>query len=527
MFNRTMLRGAAAVASISLVAGCGLFSDDDADGAKPVVVGTTSEPSTLDPAAAWDGSWELYRNVFQTLLSFPTGSTSPQPDAAESCEFADDTSTTYSCKLREGLTFSNGHKLDAAAVKHSIDRIKKINVKGGPAGLLGSLSSVQTEGDRTVTFRLSKSDATFPFILATPAMSLVDPAEYPAGALREDGQLTGSGPYTLESYTEGDRAELKKNASYHGFADRKNEAVTIRYFKDSEVMVSALKKQQIDVTNRGLTADEITSLQGKKPENDGIQVVETVGADIRYLVFNPKDQAAAKLPVRKAVAQLIDREALVAKVYNGTAEPLYSMVPKGIAGHTTSFFDTFGDPDPAEARRILTKAGIETPVKLTLWFTTDRYGSSTALEFAEIKRQLEASKLFEITLQSKPWKDFQQGYKDGQYPVFGRGWFPDFPDPDNFIAPFVGKENALGTPYDSPEIAEQLTLSRKESDRGSVSVSDQFATAQQVLVRDVRLLPLWQGKLHIAASKEIAGCEQALDPQTIMQVWTLERKTSW
>ncbi|MFE7776988.1 ABC transporter substrate-binding protein [Streptomyces sp. NPDC057445] len=525
MFNRTMLRAAAALASISLVAGCGLFSDEDADGAKPVVVGTTSEPSTLDPAAAWDGSWELYRNVFQTLLSFPTGSTSPQPDAAESCKFTDPTNTAFQCTLRENLKFSNGHVLDAAAVKYSIDRITKINVKGGPSGLLGSLRAVETEGARTVTFRLTKADATFPFILATPAMSIVDPAEYAADKIREDGKLTGSGPYTLESYSEGGAAELKKNANYIGFADRKNEAVTIRYFKDSEVMVSALRKKEIDVTNRGLTAEEVVALQDKKPENEGLQVVETVGADIRYLVFNPKDQAVAKLPVRRAIAQVIDREALVGKVYQGTAEPLYSMVPKGIAGHTTSFFDTFGEPDIGKAREILRNAGINTPVDLTFWFTTDRYGSSTAPEFAEIKRQLDRSGLFKITLQSKPWKDFQEGYKNGQYPVFGRGWFPDFPDPDNFIAPFVGKENALGTPYDSPEIAEQLTLSRKESDRGAVS--GPFEVAQKVLVEDVRLLPLWQGKLHIAASEEIAGCERALDPQTIMQVWVLERKTSW
>ncbi|MFD7446025.1 ABC transporter substrate-binding protein [Streptomyces sp. NPDC059909] len=525
MFNRTMLRAAAALASISLVAGCGLFSDEDADGAKPVVVGTTSEPSTLDPAAAWDGSWELYRNVFQTLLSFPTGSTSPQPDAAQSCKFTDPTNTAFQCTLRENLKFSNGHKLDAAAVKHSIDRIQKINVNGGPNGLLGSLSEVETEGDRTITFRLTKADATFPFILATPAMSLVDPAEYPADKLREDGKLLGSGPYVLESYTEGSEARLKRNVSYNGFADIKNEAVTIRYFKDSEVMVSALKNKEIDVTNRGLTSEEVVALQEKKPENEGLQVVETVGADIRYLVFNPKDPAAAKLPVRRAIAQIVDREALVAEVYQGTAEPLYSMVPKGIAGHTTSFFDTFGDPDVDRAREILQEAGIDAPVELTFWFTTDRYGSSTAPEFAELKRQLEKSGLFRITLKSKPWKEFQAGYKNGEYPVFGRGWFPDFPDPDNFVAPFVGKNNALGTPYDSPEIAQQLTLSRKESDRGAVS--KQFERAQEVLVEDVRLLPLWQGKLHIAASEEIAGCERAMDPQTIMQVWELQRKTSW
>lgn len=57
-------------------------------------------------------------------------------------------------------------------------------------------------------------------------------------------------------------------------------------------------------------------------------------------------------------------------------------------------------------------------------------------------------------------------------------------------------------------------------------VSD-FEQAQQILVNDARLLPLWQGKQFVAASEEISGAEQALDPSTIMTMWSLSRKTSW
>ncbi|MFF3324810.1 ABC transporter substrate-binding protein [Streptomyces sp. NPDC002889] len=526
MFNRTCLQAAAALASMSLLAGCGLFSDEEADREQKIAVGTMSEPTTLDPAAAWDGSWELYRNVFQTLVSFPTGSTTPQPDAAEGCRFTDTSNQIFECKLREGLTFSNGDKLDAAAVKHSIDRIRKIDVQGGPNGLLGSLDKVDTTGDRTITFRLNKPDATFPFILATPAMSLVPPSEYPADKLREDGKLTGSGPYLMDSYSKGERAELTKFGKYKGFAKVRNDAVTIRYYQDSDVMMGALKKKQIDAINRGLTAEEVVELQEKRPENDHLQLVETVGADIRYLVFNPKDPFAGKLAVRRAIAQVLDRGALVNKVYQGTAEPLYSMVPKGIAGHTTEFFDRFGEPNVTKAREILEAAGITGKVPLTFWYTTDRYGSATAPEFAELKRQLDASGLFKITIQGKPWQEFQEGYKKGDYPVFGRGWFPDFPDPDNFVAPFVGPKNVLGTPYESPVITEQLLpQSRRESDRGAVT--SQFERAQKILADDVRLLPVWQGKLYVAASEEIGGGERSTDPQTIMMMWELYRKASW
>lgn len=54
-----------------------------------------------------------------------------------------------------------------------------------------------------------------------------------------------------------------------------------------------------------------------------------------------------------------------------------------------------------------------------------------------------------------------------------------------------------------------------------------FQEAQQILVEDARLLPLWQGKQYIAANEDVSGGERALDPSTIMMVWELSRKTSW
>ncbi|MFI7400319.1 ABC transporter substrate-binding protein [Streptomyces sp. NPDC049541] len=527
MFNRNRgLWQAAAIASISsLVAGCGVLSADSSDGKGPIVVGTTSAPSTLDPAASWDQSWELFRNIYQTLLSYPSGATTPQPDAADSCRFSDSSNTTYTCELREGLKFSNGHSLDAKAVKYSIDRILKINVNGGPAGLLGSLARVQALGDREIVFHLNKPDATFPFVLATPAMSIVDPAEYPERSLRKGDSIDGSGPYTLQSYQDGKKAELVRNDTYKGYAERKNDAVTIRYFQDSSTMVTALKDKQLDVAFRGLNSNDIVDLQ-RHDASGSLQLIEGSGIEINYLVFNPKDPWAGKLAVRKAIAQLVDRGAIAHKVYKDTVEPLYSMIPKGLTGHTTDFFDDFGSPSTSKARKILADAGITQRVPLTLWYTTDRYGSSTKLEFAEIKQQLEDSGLFTITLKSRPWNTYVKGYQNGEYPVFGRGWFPDFPDPDNFIAPFVGNQNALGTPYPAPEITGKLLpRSRSESDRANV-VSD-FEQAQQILVRDARLLPLWQGKQYVAASEDISGAEQALDPSTIMLMGELSRKTSW
>ncbi|MQY10585.1 putative D,D-dipeptide-binding periplasmic protein DdpA [Streptomyces sp. RB5] len=509
-----------------LISGCGVLSSDGGDGEQHITVGTTSYPSTLDPAKAWDGSWELYRNVFQTLLFIPTGSTDPEPEAAERCQFDDRKSTVYSCTLRKGLKFSNGNALDVDAVKHTFDRIVKINAKTGPAALLANLESVKITGTEQVTFRLKEPDSTFPFILATPATALVDPAEYPADKARpEDEPLIGSGPYTLESYEPGEVSELSANPGYKGLQKLKNKSVTIKYYGSSDKMMEELMDDKLDLTFRGMTAEHIGRFSDGGGVVDGVKLTEVVGAEINYLVLNAGHDLVSDPAVRKAIAQLVDRKALVHRVYDGTSEPLYSMVPRGIASHTTPFYDIYREPNREKAAKLLADAGVQTPVPLTFWYTTDRYGTSTAVEFKELKRQLDSTGLFDITIKGLPWKEFQEGYNAGEYPVFGRGWFPDFPDADNYIAPFVGPKNALGTPYEADEITGTLLpLSRKEADRGGTT--QYFARAQEVIAEDVRLLPLWQGRQYVASYEDVAGIEWSLDPSSIMLMSELH-KLDW
>ena len=278
-----------------------------------------ARPRTLDPAASWDGSWELFRNIYQTLLSYPTGATTPQPDAAKSCAFTDAANTAYRCDLRAGLKFSNGETLDAKAVKHSIDRIRKINVNGGPAGLLGSLDRVQATG--RPRGRLPPQQAGRHLPVRARHARHVDrrPRGVPGGQpSARTARSPAPGPYVLESYKEGKQAELVRNDSYKGFADRKNNAVTIRYFQDSATMVNALKNKEIDVTYRGLAAADIVDLQDDETPRTGIQLVENAGTEISYLVFNPKDPWAGKLAVRRAIAQIVDRAAHRAQGLPGT-----------------------------------------------------------------------------------------------------------------------------------------------------------------------------------------------------------------
>nr|WP_241266118.1 ABC transporter substrate-binding protein [Streptomyces boncukensis] len=511
----------------ALAPACSALPGKSGGAERSLVVGTTSAPSALDPAAAWDGSWELFRNIYQTLLTVPNPGSPPKPDAAERCRFTDGDSRVYRCRLREGLTFTSGNAVTARAVKYALDRTVAIDSKAGPASLLASLDRVEVQGERTLVFHLKEPDATFPYVLTTPAASLVDPAAYPGTRVRSQPGAVGSGPYRLAGYAHGERARLVRNPDYRGAAEIKNDSVTIRYFSRSSRMAAALRNGRIDLVYRGLTQPQITAFQAARSESEhGVELHEMTGSEIHYLVFNPRDRAVRDPAVREAVARVIDRKALVRRVYAGTAEPLYSMVPTGIAGHTNAFYNKYGEPDPDRARAVLARAGIRQKVKLTLWYADDRYGEAAAREFAEIRRQLNASGLFDTTVRGRDWSTFQAGFLRGAYPVFGRGWSADFPDADNYLTPFVGAQNAMGTPYVNREITERLLpRSREMSDRARAGRP--LARAQRLIADDVRLLPLWQGKIQIAARKDVAGVEWALDPSSIMRMWQLHKKTSW
>ncbi|MFD6309202.1 ABC transporter substrate-binding protein, partial [Streptomyces sp. NPDC060223] len=227
----------------------------------------------------------------------------------------------------------------------------------------------------------------------------------------------------------------------------------------------------------------------------------------------------------RAAQAAAQRQRPVRRRHQGSADPLYSLVPATITGHSNSFFNKYGEPSVSKAKTLLEEADITTPVKLTLNYTTDHYGSVTADEFEQLKQQLNASGLFDVDIKGSPWETFVPAERDGQYEVFGMGWFPDFPDADSFLAPFLDKDNFLKSPYSNSTIINTLIPeSRREADR--LTASKSLTEIQDIVADDVPVLPLWQGKQYIAARDDITGAEWALNSSSTLQLWELGRGVS-
>ncbi|MGX1129450.1 peptide/nickel transport system substrate-binding protein [Streptomyces glaucescens] len=515
------------------LAACG-GSDSGSDGGDAIVVGTTDRfiaskdaPAPLDPAYAYDvGTWNVLRQTVQTLMIQPRGEGEPVPEAAESCGFTDTGNERYVCRLRDDLTFANGDAVTAADVKYSIDRARSLKADSGVFALLSTIDTVETQGDREVIFHLKTADATFPFKLSTPVAGIVNPDDYAKDKLRDGFAVDGSGPYTLQAEEkDGElvKAVFTKNPDYKGTLTVNNDKVELVSYTDAADMADAVEQGDIDLMTRTMTPEQIEQLAADAPE--GVDLVDMPGLEIRYLAFNTDAPAVRTKAVRQAMAQLVNRGEIVSEVYGSQAEPLYSLVPATITGHSNSFFNRYQDPSVAKARTILAKADITTPVKLTLHYTTDHYGSATKKEFELLRKQLNDSGLFDVDIKGTPWSTFRPAEQKGEYDVYGMGWFPDFPDADNYLAPFLDKDNFLGSPYANSQIRNSLIpQSRREADR--LSAADSLTQIQDIVAEDVPVLPLWQGKQYVAARDDITGTAYALNSSSTLQLWELGRGVS-
>ncbi|MCT9003074.1 ABC transporter substrate-binding protein [Microbacterium memoriense] len=512
--------GALGVSAL-LLAGCaGASTGTDGGSASgdPIIVGTTDKVTTLDPAGSYDnGSLAVQTQVFPYLVNTDYNSTEVVPDLAESAEFT--APNEYTVTLPAGLKWANGNDLTSSDVKFSFDRNVAIADPNGASSLLYNLDSVEAPDDTTVVFTLkTDNDQVFPFILTSFPGAIVDEEVFSADAITPDQEIVDAnafgGPYAITSWDFNKAVEFTPNESYEGLLSAaENSGVILSYFAESSNLKLAVQEGDVDVAYRSLSATDVDDLSG----NDKVKVVDGPGGEIRYIVFNFNTQpygattadadAAKALAVRQAAADLVDRDTIAEQVYKGTYTPLYSYVPEGFAGATEALKGLYGDgeggPDAAKAKATLEAAGVTTPVELNLQYSPDHYGPSSGDEYALIKQQLEADGLFTVNLQSTEWVQYSKDRTADVYPAYQLGWFPDYSDADNYLAPFFLQENFLGNHYDNAEVNDLILQQAVETDPATRTAD--IEKIQELVAGDLSTLPLLQGAQVAVTGADVNG----------------------
>jgi peptide/nickel transport system substrate-binding protein len=515
-FAAGLLAGAVVLAVAASQSFAGGASHKSAAASGVIVDGTTDTVVNIDPANQYDyGSFTLDLPLFQGLYGFPNGA-KLKPVLATGCK-ASANLKTWTCALRHGVKFADGTPMTSADVKWSFDRVNKIKGDQGIYTLLSNLKNVTVSGTYTVVFHLKTAQSTWPLILSTNAGYIVPKAKYPFNKiLPNTSPQVGTGPYQLVKFTPGQQAVLKANPNYWG-PKPKNSGIVINYYSKSSTMKLALAKGEIDMAFREFTPTELTSLRKTK----GIVVHEGNGVVIRYLVFNVTRPPFDKLAVRQALAYLMPRQTIASRVYHGSVQPLYSMVPAGLPGHIDAFKSAYGaSPNMAKAASTLKAAGVTTPVPVDIWWTPSHYGDASADEYTEIQRALNASGLFKVTLKSAEWAQYS-GALGKTYGAFQLGWFPDYPDAEDYEVPFFQTGNFTNNGYTSAKMTALIT-----KEHGAKTIEARLAAIKAIQVlsaKDVSMIPYWQGKMIAVSRSNIQGIDSTLDAAFYMRFWLLSK----
>ena len=330
------------------------------------VFGRGGDSVGLDPAIVTDGeSFRVTGQVLEPLFQYEEGSTKPVPALAESCT-ANDTSTEWTCVLRQGVKFHDGTDFNADAVIFNYDRwrvtdspyhydsqvFEYYEYMWGGFDDTSIITSVEKVDDYTVKFMLSDSLAPFLANLAMDMFAISSPAAIEAAG--EDYGLpaygaVGTGPFKFVEWVEGDHITVEANADYWGGAPGV-EQIVFRVIADDSARFLALQAGDIDGFEQAVVEDLVTA------EAAADLYVQTKPAlNTGYLAFSYKIVEFQDVRVREALAHAINREGLIENFYGAYGEAAVNFLPPLIWGHNYDIVDW--EYNPELSRQLLAEAG--------------------------------------------------------------------------------------------------------------------------------------------------------------------------
>ena len=273
----------------------------------------------------------------------------------------DEDGLTYTFTLREGITFSDGTALDAAAVKTNLDQSAQ-QVEDGEGwyyqGLFDDYVGAEATDELELVVTFSRPNPSFLPTLATGQLAILAPSSFDLSyEQRDNGEFIGSGSFVLESYTPNEGIVLARREDYawpSGAATHEGapsiERVTISFVDEQSVRESALQAGETDLAQNPTTqvADQL--------EAEGNGLIFRAQSGIPYsLVLNLTDPALQDIAVRRALSRAIDRQAIFEGV-TGARQPASTSV---LTPSTTGYADVSQHlvHDLDEANRLLDEAG--------------------------------------------------------------------------------------------------------------------------------------------------------------------------
>ncbi len=475
-----------------------------------LVVAAPLMADNLDAHQSYGGGAADMEQVGQALARIDSATGALIPDLAESLTFSDD-GTVLTVKLPADAKFSNGDPLDAQALKDSWLRYKEISPYGAD---LEALVDIQVIDATTMQATFNAPPAPLFAVLETSyggAWNIAKATEMgnEAFALAP----IASGPFAVKEFTPSSDLLMVRNENYQTnlpFVDNKGPAylteVQVRAISEEMTIAGELETGAVDII-----INTPSAALDRMRANPDIQIFEVASPGYTGLVMNHQSPFFSDVQVRQAVAQAVDRDALV-KVLGDVTSAQYAFINQSMIGYSAdadSYAQTRYPYNVEAAKAALAGAG---------WTDSDGDGIldkdgqpfSVALMVSAVNSDAQLAgqvlqgqlKAIGIDLQID-----QQDPRTGREAMVAGDFDMGFDvvawrDADIFSLVFAAPFWNFAK-YDNPVSVEKMDAARHfldPTERGAA-----YAELQKMWLDDVVELPLWQYKRFMAARTWVKG----------------------
>jgi len=350
--------------------------------------------------------------------------------------------TRYVFNIRKGVKFSNGREMTVADVVGSLKRLADPKTEALWATFVGEMKHISAVGSWKVEVTLGKPNVGFIPALGGVSAAILPMKELESGSFDPEKELLGTGPFMVDSHSQGENWELSRNPYYWREGLPKADKLIVRIIPEDAARVAGLRDGTLDVANfDNPDAPELLSGQS------GITSGQVATTDFYLLEVNSKTSIFKDPKAREALQMLIDRSEITEVGMAGTGEPSAAVPPSfGICDASTL---PNAEPDPERAKQLIQEAGLEGETVTLL--ASNAYSPlvqiaqvlQPALEEAGLKVKIEQpnqGEWIERVYSGKAEFDLDIGF-DGSYadPTMGLTWWQadqswhsawDFPDPE-------------------------------------------------------------------------------------------------
>ena len=512
---------------VLLITACGgkdTKNSGSTSGEKIIRVNNSSEPGSLDPALATGTheSWVL-QHSFEGLMKYDQegnivpGMASDHPTVSED-------GLTYTFKLKEGLKWSNGDPLTAKDFEFSWKRLADPEtasdyafqmeyLKNGSEVVSGELDKeelgVKAVDDLTLEVQLNYIAPFFESLAAFYSLYPVNEkvvTENPKWA--ENGEsYVSNGAFTLTNWEHDSKIQIVKNENYYDADNVKIDGIDFDIIDDKNTEWAKYDSGELD-----LVVAPQNDVVSKMIEEKNKELVMGDRLSVEFYFFNLQEKPFNNVKVRQGLSMAVDRNIITNNVRQMGDTVAEGIVPFGfIDENGVDFRKSNGNlikEGATEAKKLFEEGLKEEGMTLEdfnekrfvlVYNTNDTHKKVTQAIQEMWNKNLGA----EIQIENTDFQVMIDRGKKGDFNLARYGWIGDFRDPMTMIDLWETDSPNNWGKYSNPEF-DKLIKSGKEGTDVAQRMEDMKA-AEQILLEDAVVMPLYFNKLQYAVKPNITG----------------------